>query len=155
MIIDADLSLCLVTTTAGVISIGPQAETSVAQHISDNVVDLTKWPRNIIDQLYWVFQIGVAITGASAKFRIQLVTSAAVGLGTNQVLWDSGELANATIVAWVANQTIYAFKLSAYLQHRYLGCTYEIITSAFSTGSWRSFFCVDAPYYIAPTPHSA
>ncbi len=151
MIIDADLSLCVVADNVLV----PQDETTVANHISDNVVDLTKWPRNIIDQLYWVFQIADAITGAGAKFKIQLVTSAAVGLGTDQVLWDSGELSNAIITAWAANTTIYAFKLPAYLQHRYLGANYEIVSSVFSTGSWRSFFCVDAPYYIAPTPHSA
>ena len=148
MYIDSQLSLCVVSNNV----LTAQSETTAAAYISDNVIDLTKWPRNIIDQLYWVFQIEDAITGASTKFTIQLVTSAAVGLGTNQVLWASGELSNATIVAWAANSTIYAFKLPAYLQHRYLGANYEIIDQVFSTGSWRSFFSVEAPYLIAATP---
>lgn len=150
MYIDSDLSLCVVTNNVVV----AQDETSVAVHVSDNVLDLTKYPRNIIDQLYWVFQIKDAITGAGALFEIKLVTSAAEGLSTPQVLWSSGQLANATIIAWTANSTIFAFKLPAYLQHRYLGATYEIITSVFGTGSWRSFFTVNAPYFIAATPHS-
>jgi len=152
MIIDADLSLCLVTTTAGVISIGPQAETTVATHVSDQVLDLTHIPRNIIDSLYFVFQIEDAITGTGETFEIQLVTSAAVGLTTPQVMWSSGILAEATIEAWVANSTIYVIKVPPVMLLRYLGATYEIIGAVFSTGSWRAFFTPDPSLLIAATP---
>lgn len=151
MIIDADLSLCVVANNV----LTAQAETTVAVHPSDNVVDLTKWPRNIIDQLYFVFQCEeVPISAGGGTLEIKLVTSAAAGLGTPTVMWDSGILANAAIVAWVANSTIFAFKIPAALALRYLGATYEIATDVFTAGTWRAFFTVDAPYYIAPTPHS-
>ena len=154
MIIDADLSLCLVTTTAGVISIGPQAETTVATHVSDQVIDLTHIPRNIIDSLYFVFQIEDAIVsgGAGGTLQIDLVTSAAVGLSTPQTLWSTGIVANATIVAWAANSTIYVIKVPPVMLLRYLGCNYTIATAVFTAGSWRAFFTPDAPFLIAATP---
>ena len=64
----------------------------------------------------------------------------------------SGVLANATIVAWSANSTIFAFKIPAHFALRYLGATYTIVTAVLTAGSWRAFFSVDAPYLIAATP---
>ena len=152
MYIDADLSLCTVANNV----LTPQAETTVNVHVSTNVIDLTKWPRDIINQLYFVFQCAVVpISAGGGTLEIKLVTSAAAGLGTPTVMWDSGIIASATIVAWVANSTIYAFKIPAHMALRYLGATYEIATNVLTAGSWRAFFTVDAPYLIAPTPHSA
>lgn len=152
MIIDADLSLCLVTTTAGVISIGPQAETTVDTHVSDNVIDLTHIPRTVIENCYFVFQCADVPATTGGTFRIDLDCSAAVGLTTPTHLWSSGDLIEATIEAWVANTTIYAFKMSPYLPLRYLGCNYTIGTAVLTAGSWRAFFTPDAPYPIAATP---
>lgn len=148
MYIDADLSLCAVVDNV----MTAQAETTAASYISDNVLDLTHIPRNIINNLFWVFQIEDAITGTSETFAIQLVTSAAVGLGTNQILFNSGTLNETTIEAWAANSTVFVIKISPYLQHRYIGCTYVIGGAAFATGSWRSFLTPDAPFLIAATP---
>jgi hypothetical protein len=149
MIIDADLALCVVDNNV----LTAQAETTVATHISDNVVDLTKYPRNIIDQLYFVFQCEVVpISAGGGDFTIKVVTSAAVGLSTPTIMWSSGVLANADIVAWVANTTIFAFKIPAQFALRYLGATYEIVNHVFTAGSWKAFFTPDAPYLIAATP---
>ena len=132
-----------------------QAETTTAAHISANVVDLTKYPRNIIDMLYWVFQLEVAITTAtSATFQVDLVTSAAEALTAPQILWSSGVVATGVVVAWLAQSTLWAFKVPAYLQHRYMGCIYTIGTGTFTAGSWRSFLSVDVPYLIDPSPLS-
>ena len=155
MVIDADLSLCAVATSAGVISLTPQAETTVDTHVSTNVVDLSKYPRNVINQLYFVFQCAVVpISAGGGTLQIDLVTSAVAGLTTPTVMWSSGILANATIVAWTANSTIFAFKVPAHMALRYLGCNYSIATAVLTAGSWRAFFTVDAPYLIAPTPSS-
>jgi len=149
MYIDADLSLCVVSGNV----LTAQDETSTDTYVSDNVIDLTHIPRNVIENLYFVFQIEAAIVSAGGgTLQIDLVTSAAVGLTTPQTLWSTGIIANATIVAWTANSTIYAFKVPANMLLRYLGCNYTIATSAFTAGSWRAFFTPDAPYLIAATP---
>ena len=153
MIIDADLSLCAVATSAGVISLTAQAETTVATHVSTNVIDLTHIPRNIIDSLYFVFQCAaVPVSAGGGTLQIDLVTSAAVGLTTPQTLWSSGIIANATIVAWVANTTIFAIKVPPNMLLRYLGCNYTIASAVLTAGSWRAFFTPDAPFLIAATP---
>jgi len=155
MIIDADLSLNAITTTAGVISFTAQAETTVDTHVSTNVVDLSKYPRNIIEQLYFVFQcVEVPISAGGGTLQIDLVTSAVAGLTTPTVMWSSGIMANATIVAWTALSTIFAFKVPAQRALRYMGCNYTIAGNVLTAGSWRAFFTVDAPYLIAPTPSS-
>jgi len=153
MIIDKDLCLCAVATTAGVVSITPQAETTVATHVSTNVIDLTHIPRNIIENCYFVFQCAVVpISAAGGTLQIDLVTSAAAGLTTPTVMWSTGILANATIVAWAANSTIFAFKIPAQMALRYMGCNYTIAGFALTAGSWRAFFTPNAPYLIAATP---
>lgn len=149
MYIDADTCLCTVANNV----MTAQAETTVATHVSDNVIDLTHIPRNIIENCYFVFQCEVVpISAGNGTLQIDLVTSAAVGLTTPQTLWSTGIITNATIVAWVANTTIYAFKVPANMLLRYLGCNYGIATAVFTAGSWRAFFTPDAPYLIAATP---
>ncbi len=149
MYIDADLSLCVVSNNV----LTAQVETTEAAHISANVVDLTHIPRNIINNLYFVFQCEVVpISAGGGTLQIDLVTSAAAGLSTPTVMWSSGILANAAIVAWTANSTIFAFKVPAQFALRYLGATYTIVTAVFTAGSWRAFFTPDAPYLIAATP---
>lgn len=149
MYIDADLSLCTVANNV----LTAQAETTQATHVSTNVVNLTHIPRNIIDQLYFVFQCEVVpISAGGGTLQIDIVTSAAVGLTTPTVMWSSGILANADIVAWTANSTIFAFKIPVQMALQYLGATYTIASAVFTAGSWRAFFTPDAPYLIAATP---
>ena len=126
MYIDANLSLCVVSDNV----LTAQVETTQATHISDNVIDLTHVPRNVIENLYFVFQCEVVpISAGGGTLQIDLVTSAAAGLTTPQTLWSTGIVANATIVAWTANSTIYAFKIPANMLLRYLGCNYTIATA--------------------------
>ncbi len=148
MYIDSDLSLCAVSDNM----LTAQTETTQATHISDNVVDLTHIPRNVIENLYFVFQCEVQPISTSGTFQIDLVTSAATGLTTPQTLWSTGIISNAICTAWVAQSTIYAFKVPANMLLQYLGCNYTIATAEFTGGSWRAFFTPDAPYLIAATP---
>ena len=149
MYIDADLSLNTVTSSG----FTAQDETSADTYVSDNVVDLTHIPRNVIDNLYFVFQcVVVPVSAGGGTFQIDLVTSAAVGLTTPQTLWSTGIVANTTIVAWTAYSTVYVIKVPPVMLLRYLGCNYTIATSALTAGSWRAFFTPDAPFGIAATP---
>ena len=149
MFIDADL--CLVAVSDNVMT--PQAETTVDTHVSDNVIDLTRKPQSIIESMYFVFECAVVpISGGGGTLQIDLVTSAAVGLTTPTIMWSSGVIPNATMVAWSANSSIYAFKIPAHFALRYLGCNYTIVTAVLTAGSWRAFFAVESPHFIAPTP---
>jgi hypothetical protein len=148
MYLDKELALCAVSNNV----LTAQAETTVDTHVSDSVINLTHVPRTILDNAYFVFQIETAIVSAGGgTLQIDLVCSAAVGLTTPTVLWSTGVLANATIVAWTANSTIYAFKCPAYLPLQYLGCNYTIGTAVFTAGSWRAFFVPDVPFAIPAT----
>jgi hypothetical protein len=129
-----------------------QAETTQAAHISDNVVNLSHIPRCIIDNMYFVFRIGAAITGTGETLQIDLVTSAAAGLGTPQILWSTGVMVEATIEAWAANSIVFAFKVPSNLLLQYMGVIYTIAGANFSTGTWDAFLTPDAPYFIAATP---
>ena len=153
MIIDADLSFNAITTTAGVVAFTAQAETTVATHVSTNVIDLTHIPRNIIDNLYFVFQcVAVPVSAGGGTLQIDLVTSAAAGLTTPQTLWSTGIVANATIVAWTATTIIYAVKIQPSMLLRYMGVNYGIATAVLSAGSWAAFLTPDVPFLIAATP---
>jgi hypothetical protein len=105
MIIDNDLNFVAVSGTTWT----AQAETTQAAHISDNVIDLGRAAaRTILKNMYFVFQIETAITTASAAtLQIDLVNSAAAGLGTDTHLWSSGIIATGVVVAWTANSTVY------------------------------------------------
>ncbi len=130
-----------------------QEETTQAEHISDHVYDLTHIPRNVINNMFLVFRIGTAIVSAGGgTFNIELVTSAAVGLSTPQVLWSTGVVANATIVAWTADSIQYAIKVPPVMLLRYMGMHYTIGTAVFTAGTWDAFLTPDAPYHIAATP---
>jgi hypothetical protein len=129
-----------------------QAETTVAAHISDNVVDLTHIPRVIIDNAYFVYRIKTAITGTGETFQIDLVTSAAAGLTTPQILWSTGILTETIIEAWTANSIVYAFKVPSNMLLQYLGVIYTIGTAVFTAGAWDAFLTPNAPYFIAATP---
>lgn len=148
MYVDNELSFNLVSNNV----ITAQDETTASSYISDQVVDLGHIPRNVIDNLYCVFQVEVALVSATGTITIALVTSAAAALTTAQTLWSSGLVANATMVAWTAQSTVYAFRVPANMLLRYLGMTYVIGTAALTAGSWRAFLTPDAPYHIAATP---
>lgn len=125
-----------------------QAETTVTTHISDNVVDLGAAGRRIVDPLYYFFRITTAIVSAGGgTLQIQLVTSAAAGLGTPTVIWDSGVIPNATIVAWTVNSMPYPRIPVVYSGEllRYFGAIYTIGTDVFTAGAWDLDQVVDMP----------
>lgn len=125
-----------------------QAETTVTDHISDNVIDLGAAGKRIIDPLWYVFRIDAAIVSAGGgTLEIKIVTSAALNLGTPTVLWTSGLLANATIVAWPANSIPYVIPV----YHRgtllrYLGAIYTIGSAVFTAGAWDLLPAINVPH---------
>ncbi len=146
-----DKELCFNAVTAGVLV--PQAVTLVTDNISDNVVDLTHYPRSNLDNVWFVLQCAtVPISAGGGTLTVSLVTSAAVGLTTPQTLWSSGLLANATIVAWVANTTLYYLRPPMPALLRYMGVIYTIGTAVWTAGSFRAFMTPDVPNYIPATP---
>lgn len=130
-----------------------QDETTVDDHISDNVIDLVHAPQVIYENPYFVFRIGTAIVSAGGgTLEVKLVNSAAVGLGTPTVLWSSGVVASATVVAWTANSLIYAVRVPPVKLLQYLGVVYTIGTAVFTAGTWDAFLAPDFPHLIAATP---
>jgi len=130
-----------------------QAETTATDHISDNVIDLVHAPQVIYDNPFFVFRIGAAIVSAGGgTLETKLVNSAAVGLGTPTILWSSGVIANATIVAWTANSIVYAVRVPPVKLLQYLGVIYTIGTGVFTAGTWDAFLAPDVPLLIAATP---
>ena len=152
MYMDAELSFNAVTTTANVLAHTAQAETEVGDHTSTNVIDVTHIPRTVLADLYLVVQIVVVpVSAGGGTLQISLRASAAATLTAPTTLWDSGLLANATIVAYTANSIIYSVKLPPAIPLRYIGMNYAIATAELTAGSWVAFLTPDAPYYIAAT----
>lgn len=124
-----------------------QDETTVAAHISDNVVDWGVAGRRFYEPLWYVFRIDTAIVSAGGgTLDIQLVTSAAADLSTPTILWDSGVLANATIVAWAVGAIPYVipvFYKGTML--RYFGAIYTIGTAVFTAGKWDMLPVINPP----------
>jgi len=126
-----------------------QDETTVDDHISDNVINLVHAPLTVYENPFLVFRIGTAIVSAGGgTLEIKLVTSAAAGLGTPTVLWSSGVLANATIVAWTADSLIYLVRVPPVITLQYLGMIYTIGTAVFTAGTWDAFLTPDIPILI-------
>ena len=127
-----------------------QAETTQAAHVSTNVLNLQAAGRRIIDPWYYVFRIDTAIVSAGGgTLDIQFVTSAAAALSGATVLWDSGVIANATIVAWAINTVPYVIAVTyngTLLQ--YVGVIYTIGTAAFTAGKWDMLRAVNVPQPI-------
>ena len=155
MYIDPELAFNAVSTTAGVITLTPQDETttSATPYDSDSIIDLTHVPRNVLTPLYLVVQIIVVpVSAGGGTLTISLVTSAAEALTTPTILWSSGLLANATIVAYTAYSTIFTVGINLTSALRYLGVNYTIGTADLTAGSWIAFLTPDAPFAIAATP---
>ena len=124
-----------------------QDETTQTTHISDNVIDLGITGRRFDNPLWFVFRIDTAIVSAGGgTLQIQIVTSAAAGLTGSTVLWDSGTIANATIVAWAADATPYTICVHyTGTLLLYLGAIYTIGTDVFTAGKWDLFGTYDQP----------
>jgi len=125
-----------------------QDETTVDDHISDNVIHLGVTGRRWDIPLWYVFRIDTAIVSAGGgTLQIQLVTSAAAALTAPTILWDSGVQANATIVAWAIDTSPFP----AIPLHRsgtlllYLGAIYTIGTDVFTAGAWDMLATYDQP----------
>jgi len=124
-----------------------QDETTVTTHVSDNIVDLGVAGRRLVDPLWYVFRIDTAIVSAGGgTLDIQIVTSAGTNLSTPTILWDSGVVANATIVAWAANSIPYVIPVvyNGTLL-RYFGALYIIGTNVFTAGKWDMLQVVNPP----------
>jgi hypothetical protein len=151
MYVDSQLSFNTVSDNV----MTAQAETTVATHNSDNVIDITSTAgRHFLEPMYFVFQIETAIVSAGGgTLDIQLVCSAAAALTSPTVLWSSGVVANATIVAWTANSTVYVVKAPPIpnVSLRYVGVLYIIGTAVFSAGDWRAFLTPNAPLFVPAT----
>lgn len=123
-----------------------QDETTQTTHISDNVVDLGAAGRRIVEPRWYFFRITTAIVSAGGgTLQIQIVTSAAAALSAATVIWDSGTIANATIVAWTVNQMPYPRIPVVYSGEllRYFGAIYTIGTAVFTAGAWDLRHVVD------------
>jgi len=124
-----------------------QDETTQAAHVSDNVVDLGVAGRRF-DPFWYVFRIGTAIiSGGGGTLDIQLITDSAENMATTPVvIWDSGVIANATIVAWAVNSVPYVIPVyysGAWL--RYFGAMYTIGSAAFTAGKWDMLPAINVP----------
>ena len=124
-----------------------QDETTAAAHVSDNVVDLGVTGRRL-DLFWYVFRIDTAIVSAGGgTLDIQIITDSEVGLATTPVvIWDSGVIANATVVAWAASTVPYVIPVyynGTWL--RYFGAMYTIGTAVFSAGKWDMLPAINVP----------
>ncbi len=152
MYTDAQLSFNAVTTTANVISFTAQAETTVDDHTSTNVIDVTHIPRSIYNSLFLVIQIVVVpVSGGGGTMEFSLRASAAAALTAPTTLWSSGLVSNAVIVAYTANSLIYKVKLPPLIPLRYIGLNYEIATAVLTAGSWVAFLTPDTEFLIPAT----
>ena len=129
-----------------------QVITLVADNLSANVIDLTE-KRTILQNADLVVQCeDVPVSAGGGTLDIQLVNSAAAGLGTPTILWSSGVLTNAAIVAWTANTTLYKIRIPSDMPLRYLGILWVIGTAVWTAGSLRAFLSPQTPYFTPAAP---
>ena len=119
-------------------------------NISDTIDLLDTANRRICAGGYLVIQVGTQpAQAATGTTRFSLLNSAAAGLGTNTVLWTSGEIDDAVVSAYVASSTIYTVKMPMEFPLRYIGMEFYFTTTAWTAGTLNCFITPDAP--IPPT----
>jgi hypothetical protein len=75
-----------------------QAETTVATHVSDNVIDTVELG-DAVNELYFVASVETACTSSgSATVQVKLVTDSDEALGSPTVLWASDVVPVASLV---------------------------------------------------------
>lgn len=135
MIIDKNLEL----STAQAITTDDTATAS------ENVVDLTQTTLRSPGEGIWIIgrviqAVDSAADGASVKF--QLVTSAAAALSTPTVHYDTGYIAEATLVA---GYEIFKWRVPDTLALRYLGILTTATGEDLTAGTFDFFMTTEAP----------
>ena len=82
---------------------------------------------------------------AGGTTRFSLLNSAAAGLGTNTVLWTSGEIDDLVVAAYVANTIIYTVKMPMEFPLRYIGMEFYFTTTAWTAGTLECYIAPDSP----------
>ena len=130
----------------------PQVLTLVADNVSDKVLDSVE-QSVILDNAELVIQCAaVPVSAGGGTLNIQLVASAAAALTTPTVMWSTGVLTNATIVAYTANSTLYKIRVPQEIPLRYVGILFTIATAVWTAGSLRAFLTPQAPYFTPAAP---
>jgi hypothetical protein len=103
--------------------------------------------RSIAEGGYVVFRIGAAFSQAhDGGSHWSIVCSAAATMGTDTVLWDSGDIDHATMAAYTLNSILWVIKLPPVIPLRYLAALWTPDTTAFTTGTMDIFIAPNAPY---------
>jgi hypothetical protein len=104
--------------------------------------------RSIAEGGYLVWRQGAAETmTATGTVNVQLVCSAAAALGTDTILWETGVMVHATIIAkMLANTIVWVVKIPRNIPLRYLGVAWVVGTDAMETTTADIFITPDAPY---------
>jgi hypothetical protein len=112
-----------------------QAETTVAEHASTNVVDLGAAGDAHIAPFLCILVATAAASAGAATVQFKLETDSDSEFGTAETLYDSGALDYADLAAgtWVCRT-----RLPRGLK-RYLRVTYTIATAALTAGAFDAF----------------
>jgi hypothetical protein len=103
--------------------------------------------RVIAEGGYMVFRVGGVFAQAhDGGSHWQIICSAAATMGTNTVLWDSGDLDHTIAAAWVADTYIWAIPLPEKFPLRYLAVAWIPDTTAFTSGTMDIFIAKNRPY---------
>jgi len=117
-----------------------QDETTVAEHVSDNVVDTVVLGRSI-PEMYLVIRVNTTVTSdGSATVAFKLITSASENMGTPTILHSVAAVAKATLVAGyqVCRVRIPQGAL------RYLAVCYTPAVAALTAGAFDAFLVAEA-----------
>ena len=117
-----------------------QAETTVAEHASDSVIDLNAAGDAYGNEVYVHIQIDDACTtGTTSEVEFELQTATDAAFTTPVALWNSGAIDSGTLVA---GYNVATFRIpSGCLQ--YLRMTYTITTAVLTAGSWSAYLTPD------------
>ena len=104
--------------------------------------------RSIAEGGYLVWRQGAAETmTATGTLNVQLVCSAAAALGTNTILWETGVMVHATIVAkMLINTIVWVVKIPPNIPLQYLGVAWVVGTDAMETTTADIYITPNAPY---------
>ncbi len=121
---------------------------AVATNYSSSIDMTTVTNRSIADAGYWVWRQGAAETmTATGTLNVQLLCSAAAALGTDTVLWETGVMVHATIIAkMLINTIVWVVKIPPVIPLRYLGTAWVVGTDAMETTTADIFITPNAPY---------
>jgi len=144
MLLDERLEFC--DATSVVINVG--------NALLGDVIDLkapTTSPNTTVDlegsDLYFVAQVDTAIVGTTSTWQLQLCSDSTANLATSKTVhWDSGAIAEATLVA---GYRICAVKLPAGSYERYLGLWHTVAVNNLSAGKINAFLTRDPALYRA------